>query len=275
MPQAPLYSPPTPDTARGLMADLWRGSLQDYVSNDPAYGTRIKDDFVQPRLNATSASANKDWWLQITGGSTAQAFTSVDGDPDGSVLLSATPTTSGDDGATAHFGDEAATGNRVNLPTHATAPRGRVVYQTRATRSHGTVRIYFAGLAPAAAAVLAAGGALPDSAYLGFRIDLSGNLDFVTKSAATGSGGVSDSVRVLNVADFPTGVSILGFAVNKDRSVDIVVNNQIFMVAARSINPLALPVVSLAPAYSVDSDAAEAVATTWVVDDIDVFVSAL
>lgn len=279
---APLYE--ISSSGRGLMASLWRQSLAAYVSGNPQYGVRISDDFTTPIVaNTTDASltaAGFQWWLQDSAaGGTSESLVSGT-NADGHAILSAT---TGTDhfGISMHYGTTAVTQGVVALPTHATAAarRGRVVFQTRVDL--GTLDTFFIGLTEPIVDFLSSVSALPTTSdYIGFYRYDDGALTFVTANDNNGGTAVIDSATILTAAEMATAEAIttfmnIGFAVNKDGSVDIVVNGKWYGSAGKSISSLALPIEYLTPKYETTRGPTGDKATvSLTIDDIHVFIEA-
>jgi hypothetical protein len=241
------------DLGREKSASLWRNSLEKYAdqaSGDPEIGAFYYDDFGKPRSNTTDASKDEGWFIQdAEAGGTVESFASI-ASPDGVARLSA-------DTGTDHFGIEAHRGatatsvGRVNLPTHATDPRGRVVYETRVKLAASDQ--YFIGLTEPIVEFLSTTSTLPaDSDYIGFFRSDAGVLKFVTATDNDGATAVTDEATILTAAevDALTDYVKLGFAVNPDSSVEIFVNGVSYHVLAATINPLALPIEALTEKYA-------------------------
>lgn len=271
----PLYDRVTPDTARGLTAALWRQSLAKYASLDPRYGSRpIADpDFHRNAPAGSDAAVNVGWFVQdAAAGGTSESFAST-ASPDGVRTLSAA---TGTDhfGIEAHYGATATSKGCVNLPTHSSDPRGRVVFETRV--DFDASDNFFIGLTEPIVEFLSATGALPaDSDYIGFSRTDAGDLLFVCANDNAGGTAVTDSATILAAASVPTGFAKVGFAVNVDNSVDITVNGVDYRADAKSINSLALPIESLTAKYATTRGATGDLATvSLVIDSCDVFVEA-
>lgn len=242
------------DLGREKSAALWRQSLEKYAdqaSGDPEVGAFYYDDFGKPRVNTTSASVNEGWFTQIAvaGAATSPNFSS-EPSPDGVARLSAT---TGTDhfGIEAHRGASATTLGRVNLPTHGTDARGRVVYETR-VKLAGSDQ-YFIGLTEPIVNFLSATSGLPTTSdYIGFyRVD-KGVLKFVVGNDNNGGTAVTDEATILTAAevDAKTGFVKLGFAVNPDKSVEIFVDGVSKHVLADGILSTALPIEALTEKYA-------------------------
>lgn len=280
----PLYDLVTPNTGRGLTASLWQQSLQRYVSNDPRYGIRIQDDFTATRTNTTDASHELNWFLQdANAGGTSESFISgaaADGTaavPDGVAILSVTTGTD-EHGIEVHYGATSTTQGIIALPTHSTDPRGRVVYETRVDLN--VVDQFFIGLTEPIVEFLSATSTLPtNSDYIGFyRLD-GGILQFVTGNDNNGGTAVIDSANLITAAAMDTleagddNFFKMGFAVNDDDTVDIVVNGVWYGTLAKTINSLALPIELLTPKYAITRGTTGNLATLDLpIDTLDVFV---
>lgn len=277
--QASLY--PNADSARGLMADLWRQSLQVYASNDPLYGYRLKEDFSRepcvPGVDVggttlaatvtgtTTAHQTMSGWVAQDAVTAGGTFTlSKNAGPEAGVKIAS-------NGTTADFGSELGIiGNPLAAPSHSSAPSRRLVAQFRI--DEGSVNGQTLAVltdASATTPIAGANDAIADVGYVGFQIDEDGDLNFVTKSATSGT---SDSVEVLESANFTRGdAHEVGFAINSDLSVDIVVDNVWYGVAGRSVNKAALPTGNLAPRFASTSSGTTAADLT--VMNVDVFAS--
>lgn len=255
-------------SARGLMACVWQQSLQAYVSNDPSFGYRIQDDFLNnftDAITGTTSSTDSDGWTgqdAVTAGGT-YAVTIEDG-PDGYVQISSTGTTN-DYGA--EFGK---TAKNIVLPSHASDPRGRVVTQVRLDNVDADMFGYVLTDAAATTPIAGASDALADVGYIGFQVREDGDLYFVTSSA---NGGTTDSAKLIDNGDWTsTAVHQLAFAVNKDQSLDIGVDGVWYNVAAASISSSSLPTGNLAPRFFCTAGATST-APTIQADCIDLFVT--
>jgi hypothetical protein len=280
MSTAPLYQPAEDyGTEKGLMACIWEGLLEAYVSGNPAFGTRISDDFTEPVAdNTTDATAVGGWFIQdAAAGGTVESLVST-ANPDGIRTLSAT---TGTDwfGIEAHYGTSATSLGCVALPQHSTLARGAVAYQTRVDLN--TLDSFFIGLTEPIVEFLSATGTLPTTSdYIGFYRTDDGALKFVCATDNNGGTAVSDTVDVLTAAEMAaledtSAFANLGFRVNVDGSVVIGVNGKPYMTASRSINPLALPIESLTPKYAILRGATGDAATVALpIDDIHVFIAA-
>jgi len=256
--QTSLY--PNSGSARGLMADLWRQSLQGYASNDPLYGYRFKEDFSREAcspgfpVGGTSVAATVTG--TTTGSRVASGWIAQDAVTAGGTFLLTknAGVESGvnldSDGTTADYGAELGySHNPIAAPTHSSAPSKRLVAQFRidegAVNGQTLAVLTDAG---ATTPIAGANDAIADVGYIGFQIDEGGDLNFVTSSA---NGGTTDSVEILESANFTrANVHELGFAINQDLSVDIVVDNVWYGVASRSISSAALPTGNLAPRFA-------------------------
>lgn len=247
MTQTALYSQSAPYTGRYLLADLWRNSLQDYVSNDPGYGYRQRTDFVTESLKTSDGTAN-----QITGttavtaaeGWTGQDAVAAGGtytvsivEGDGGYMRLASGTTTNNQGV-----EVGRTMRQFALPSHSTTPSSRFVAQFRI--NNGTAADWGLLMSDAAYNVPIAGtNAIADVGYIGFRVNDAGDLLFVAKSAAAGT---ADSKTLIAAANFTkTGVHTLGFAVNADKTVDVDVDGVWYRNAVSTFNQAALPTGNL------------------------------
>lgn len=222
-------------TARDLSADLWRHSLEAYVSEDPALGSRYFDDFLVPSTNTTDATSVDGWFIEdMAAGGTVESFASIAA-VNGKRTLSATT-------GTAHFGIEAHRGvARANEGTILAGNGQRIVHEV--LLSLPSADAYFVGLSESGALLFdATTGLVATQDYIGFFRSAGGDLTFVTATDNAGGTAVADSVVVLAAASAPTGVSKLGFAINGDGTVDICVDGVLYPVAAKAINSLALPI---------------------------------
>lgn len=277
----PLYDKTTPDTSRGLTGGLWRQSLEAYVSNNPAYGTRLQTDFINENLKTSDGTTNQitgtttathaEGWIGQDAGVAGGTYTiaRVAG-PDGFIRLS-------NGTGTADFGCELGrTVADVPLITHTTAAtrRGRVVMECRITNVDADR--FFMGLTSIAATtpLSAIGNTFADAGYCGIHVQNDGAVTFVSKSAAAGT---SDSATLISAADFGTFAGSshkLGFAINwqpTGTSVDVFIDGQWYKPAAMAIDPLSLPVATCAPRLFITSGDS-GVAPDCDIDSIDLFV---
>jgi hypothetical protein len=243
---APLYQKETPDHSRGLSAALWRNSLQAYVANDPAYGVRIKDDFTEhnPAITGTGTAELVRNWVVDRDGDDADgtvSFLNAAG-PDGVAILAST-TTSGDDGVTARYSPAL-----VNLPTHGSNPRGRVVLEARVD-DLDIAEVWFVGLSEANNQFLDGDSLLPDDQdYIGFYSDDHGaTVKFVIRNDNDGGTAVEDEVTVLDADLDLAEFNKLGLAVNVDGSIEICVNGKRLFALESQIDRDAAPIETLTP----------------------------
>lgn len=275
----PLYDKDTPDVVRGFTAALWHQSLDGYASNNPAFGVRFREDFLDDRAaNTTVNTAVGGWYMDDVGTLSAASITHSATNPDGSIIVSGTPD-GASEGVYIKKGEANATGETINLPTHATSSlrRGKVIAEVRVVSRSVTGatagRAYFYGLQTNTATVspITAGGAsMVNVGHIGFWVNLTGDLVFTCKSAV---GGTADSATIIAGADLPTGVLKCGWAVNENGSVEIVVNGVRYDAAAKTIDSAALPTTSLCRVIAVDNGANTSVAGTTEVDSFDVYVA--
>jgi hypothetical protein len=277
------YSLAAAAVGRELSANLWRNTLTAYA-NEPNYGVLYFEDFIEDRINASDASAELGWFMQNSvDGGTSNKFISVANKPDGVVSLEAT---TGTDvyGNGVHRGATATTSDLIHLPTHnaggTTAdPRGRVVYETLVDL-HLVDQCFIGLTEPIVEFLVTSTGALPqNSDYIGFYRSDAGDLNFVCANDNAGGVAVTDSCRAIAAASIPTTAGVftkLGFAVNRDNSVDISVNGVLIPRSVSSINPLALPIEGLTPAYEGQRGATANLATIkLLIDWVSTFVEAL
>jgi hypothetical protein len=243
MSSAPYYAVTTPNTNRGLDAAVWQLALSDYVSNNPLYGTRFSDDFVETLVGLTgtvAATIDRKWTVRdaaAAGGTYAFANSVL---VDGVGELSSTGTTN-------HFGVEAQGAGFFALPTHTTTPRGRLCFQARV--DFDTADTVFVGLAENQANFLSATSALPtDSDYVGFYTDDNGaTLSFVCANDNAGGTAVTDTFTIPAGDISAAGTyNNLAFSVDIDSNVIISVNGNVYAKLQAEIDPLALPIESLA-----------------------------
>lgn len=272
MSQAPLYSRVLPDTSKSLNADLWRNSLQDYEANDAGFGNRQKANFSTASLKTSDGTTN-----QITGTTAVTAaegwcgqdavaaggtytVSIVEGDP--SALRLASGATTANQGV-----EVGRTHRQFVLPSHATTPNQRTVNQVRVNNS--TAADWGVLLSDAAYNVPIAGAnAIADVGYIGFRVNDAGDLLFVASSV---TGGVTDSKTLIAAANFvKTGIHVVGFAVNQDKSVDVVVDGQVFKTVMASFKKTALPTGNLSPRFFATCGSG-IVAPTFDVTNFDLF----
>lgn len=222
---------------RGLSADLWRHSLDQFVSLDPLYGSRIFDDFLGVNT--------PDWTVNTAGvaGSTGHAFTresAIHG------IGNLTAVTAVDhEGVQAIYG--AVTGGSVLI-----VPGKRTVYETLLYPKSGS-NTFFAGLAEIVQ-ILSSTSTLNDEGYIGFYRVNSGGLNFVCNN--TGVGGAPESVEVMTSADLAALITAgdplkVGVAVNIDGKVDICVNGVLKTTEAKTIEFVNVPTEYLTPRYIV------------------------
>jgi hypothetical protein len=235
---APRVSTDTP--TRQPTPELWRGQLEAFSGpTADAVVQLIDDDFKQAQLHAEDTVVGG--WLLSDAASGGTATAPTNADPNGVKTIT-------DAGGTAHFGgsllkaDGATAVANINLPSHATAPKGRVVCE--ALINPISTDVVFVGLTDNGADFLSSSSALGDKNYIGFFKGQAGDLTFVTSDTAVGT-QVSDSATVLAAASIPTTPFKVGFAVNTDNSVEIVVNEVRYRALERTINPAALPTASL------------------------------
>ena len=234
---------------REKTAALWNDAMEAYASL-PEVGTYYFEDFHEPFANPTDAAVAvvPGYFVQdAAAGGTAESFTNA-ASPHGLARLFATT-------GTDHFGIEAHRGSTstslgsVNLPTHSTDPQGEVIFETYV--DFDLSDNWFIGLTEPIVQFLSSIGVLPtDSDYIGFqRID-AGALLFVTGNDNNAGTAVIDSATILATADVPTGLTKLGFRVNRDQSVDIFVDGVSYVTLAATINALALPIETLTQKYA-------------------------
>lgn len=266
------YSKSTP--GRELTPALWARILEAWA-NDPSVGSFDFDDFLQPISNTTDASGAHGWFIQdAVAGGTNESFASQ-ASPDGVARLSA-------DTGTDHFGIELHRGMTatnvagVNLPTHSTDPRGRVVFEARVDLSGSDN--YFVGLTEPIVEFLSATGTLPTSSdYIGFYRADSGDLKFVCANDNNGGTAVTDEATILTDAQITAKTDFvkLGFAVNRDQTVDIFVDGVSYRTQALTINSLALPIEGLTKKIATTRGATGDLASVAVdIDWIGTFVEA-
>lgn len=201
--------------------ELWRNALEKF--DEPSVAQYYFDDFVTNQFaNTSDASSAGGWYIQDgAAGGTSESFIATNG-PNGIQTLSAATGTA-HFSIEAHRGPAATTGATVNLPSHASAGKGAVVFEARVslTAAHAT----FVGLTEAIAVFLDATSDVPtDSDYIGFYKEAAGDLLFVNANDNDGGTAVSSSKTILAAADVPTGYTKLGFRVNADQTVEIFVN---------------------------------------------------
>lgn len=277
MSSAPIYAKATPDTGRGLTAALWRGALRTYLDGNPEYGTRIYDDFVQPRANATDASANNGWFIQdAAAGGTNEAFTSI-ASPDGVAQLSAS---TGTDhfGIEAHLGESATTAGMINLPTATTDPRGNVIVEFRVNLTDQ--KSFFIGLTEPIVEFLSSTSTLPtDSDYAGFFRSDGGALKLVCANDNDGGTAVTDEYELLTAAEMDALEDAsdnwfrLAVRFNKDGSVESAVNGTWYSADKMGILETALPEEALTLKLALTRGATDDQATVELpIDRYDVFI---
>ena len=239
---------------RRLSANLWRNSLDEYADGHPEIGSFDFCDFVGRDAvgNTSDAAAQSGWFVQdAAAGGTNENFANV-ASPDGIAVLSAS---TGTDhfGIEAHRGYSATTGAWVNLPTHATDARGRVVFETYVDFDESDN--WFIGLTEAIVEFLSATGTLPTASdYIGFYRADDGDLKFVCANDNDGGTAVTDSITIIAAADAPTGLQKVGFAVNKDNSVEICVAGDLIKLDTSGVTIVvdedALPIETLTQKYA-------------------------
>lgn len=242
MPTRPRYAITLPDSGRRLTGDLWRTSLEAYVENNPELGIRVQDDFVRApvALTGTTAVTTDGFWSATDSAAAGGTYTvALEAGADGIVDVGST-------GTTAHFG-VALHGNPViTTPNHATAAqrRGRVVFEARI--DFDTADTVFLGLGEDGSNLLSATSALPaDQDYAGFYTDDNGaTLSFRIANDNNGGTAVTDSFTI-PVADLVDGFNRLGFAINRDLSVDIAVNGKVYTRLQNGIVSGAVPIETL------------------------------
>lgn len=237
---APLYDLTPNATGRHLMAALWQTVLFGHVNSDPSLGVLIRDDFTKYRnpTGTTSPSVAEGWSVadSAAAGGT-YSFTSVAG-PGGLAELNSTGTTN-------HFGAEA-----QYLPAmictgkHSTTPKGRVTLQVRF--DPGDADTIFIGLSEAGDNFLSATSTLPtDSDYIGFYSTDNGvSWTFVSHNDNNAGTAVTDSFTV-PAAMFGSDYNNFGFAINKDGSVEVVVNDNYLAALSAGIRSTAVPIETL------------------------------
>jgi hypothetical protein len=258
MSQAPLYSLEAPNAKRGLQADLWRGSLQKYASNDPSYGIRLKKDFVgdfcfsglantagNGTTGTTGVAYNSGLTIQdaVTAGGT-YAVTPVSA-PGGVALVA-------NDGTTADFGVEVG-GDCLCFTTpkatDADEKSERLIIEARvdlvAVNGQFVLGYTSAGVTTP---VVGANDAVADHGYIVLQIDENGDLNLLTSSA---TGGTTDSVQVIATADWTKlDQHLIGLAVNRvgtSCTVEVCVDNQWYSPQVLGIDPASVPVGDLRP----------------------------
>lgn len=245
MSQAPLYSAVAPDSSRGLQADLWRDSLQNYETNDPRYGVRFKRDFAGDCHNVVAATGTTT--PSYTGGFVAQdavtaggtyAITNVVG-PNGEVLVANNGTTA-DFGV--EFGGEVLCFTTPKATTAAERSR-RLICDVRVdlVAVNGQFVVGFTS-AGALVPIVGANDAIADHGYCVLQIDEAGDLNLLTKSA---TGGTADSVQVIANADWTKlDQHVLGLAITKvgdSAQVEVCVDNQWYKPSVLNIDPDSIP----------------------------------
>lgn len=237
---------------------LWRGTLERYADS-VLLGTFRSDDFKTPQTVTVGAVSNSSWRLSEAGvgGASAEAF-DTSTDPDGVANLAAT---TGTDwiGVQAFKSEADDQGENVVLPTHATDPRGTVVFETRVFLDATLNDTYFIGLVEpeqGATDVLGATGVPSDAIdYIGFyRLD-GGDLQFIVRNDNAGVTAVEYNVDVVAAADIPDVAWVkLGFRVNADNQVEIYVDEVKKVKTSDTVADIvvpstALPIENLTRAY--------------------------
>lgn len=237
---APLYDLTTNATGRHLMAALWQSSLFGHVLSDPSLGVLIRDDFTKYRnpTGTTSPAVAEGWSVadSAAAGGT-YSFATVAG-PYGIAELNSTGTTN-------HFGAEAQyLPAMVCTSKHATTPKNRVVFQTRFDA--GDADTIFIGLSESGDNFLSATSTLPaDSDYIGFySTDNGATWTFVSHNDNAAGTAVTDSFTI-PAGTYGSDYNNFGFAVNKDGSVEVVVNDNYLATLSAGIRSTAVPIETL------------------------------
>ncbi len=262
----PVYAKADDSVARGLDANVWQQSLNAYVSNNPLYGIRSSDDFVDLKaaLTGTTSSSTADGWVvsdAANAGGTYD-FANTEG-ADGVQTLSTTGTTN-------HFGAVAQRKAVVTLPTATTGARGRVCFECRVDLDDADT--VFVGLGETGT-VLIASSALPTAAdCIGFYTDDNGaTMTFESVNDNAGGTRSAGSFTIPAAVLAASGYQNLAFAVNKDGSVDIGVNGHWYGKRTNGIESANLPIEVLAPSL-VCTNGGGTTAASIIVDSIDCFV---
>lgn len=234
---------------------LWRGTLERYADS-VLLGTFRSDDFKTPFTTAyttTTAAVTPDghWIVGDAGAGSGSGVFSTTTDPDGTVELTGVNSANVDwEGSQAQAGGAETQGENIVLPTHATDPRGTVVYETRVFLDATLNDTFFIGLAEpdmAATALLGATGVLTDAAdYIGFyRLD-GGDLQFVVRNDNAGVTAVEYNVDVVAAADIPDVAWVkLGFRVNADNQVEVYVDEVKKVKTSDTVADIVVPSTAL------------------------------
>lgn len=267
MSQAPLYTKTLPDTSRGLNADLWRHSLQDYARNDPAFGIRIKDDFTDHNNAITGTGTPefvRSWSVDREAGNSDGTVSFLNSSSvDGVGQLNSTSTTN-HGGITAQYVPAL-----ITTSQHSTDPRGRVVCQIRLDFIDADT--IFVGLSEAGDQFLSATSTLPaDEDFIGFySVDGGTNVTFYCRNDNNAGTAVEQTFDVTSYLS-GTGYQNVGFAVNKDGSVEVVVNGYWLPGKITGITSAAVPIETLTPRLSATAGGGST-APTLDIDCIDVY----
>jgi len=269
MSSAPLYAVTQPTTSRGLDANVWHQSLSDYVSNNPLYGYRFSDDFVETLVGLTGTTGvtiDRKWTVRdaAAAGGTYE-FANVSG-ADGVAELTSTGTTN-------HFGAEAQSPVCIVTPKHSTTPRGRVVWQARVDWS--TADTIFVGLGEFGQFLSATSQLTTTADYIGFYTEDNGaTLTFVCANDNAGGTAVTDSFTIPASILQATGTyNNLAFAINTDGSVEIGVNGYWYGKVRNGIVETAIPIEDLCVTLAATAGAGTTAPEIFL-DCVDCFVAA-
>lgn len=260
---APLYSVTTPNTDRGLDANVWLKSLAAYADVNPLYGYNFADDFVETLVGLTGTTAvtiDRKWTVRdaaAAGGT--YAFANVAG-PDGVASLSSTGTTN-------HFGVEAESPLVIVTPKHATTPRGRVCFQARVDWS--TADSVYVGLTEAGTH-LSSTSTLPTTGdHIGFyTTDNGATLTFAATNDNAGGTAVAQTFTIPAADISATGTyTNLAFSIEKDGSIVVSVNGNVYLPVQTALTYLAVPIENLCVRLSATAGGGT-VAPAILVDDV-------
>ncbi len=266
MSNVPLYPRAAGSVAPGLVAEIWGQSVQAYVSNDPAFGVRTKlrpAEFSPLPLTGTTSATHAQGWTAQDAVQTNGTYAVTDAAQPKGQLAVANGATDADSGC--EFGGSVLA---HATPKHASAPSNRFNFQAFVdpVAVNGQV---LAGMTSAGAAtpVCGANDAVADHGFIGFQVNEAGHLNFLTKSATSGTAG---SVQVLAAGAWtPLDPHVLAFAVDKTGKVTISVDNVLYSAKAAQVNPASIPTGTLRPVLACTSSGSTAASMR--VGDVDIF----
>lgn len=237
----PRYALDTPETQRNLTADLWRQSLDEYVTAYPEHGVKIDEDFADYVSASSTGTASVGGSYSVDReGADADGTASIvtqDG-PDGVALVSSSTTTN-------HNGVSVQRLPAVVVtPKHASTPRGRLVFEAIVDVDAAVV---FVGLTPKGDQFLSSTSTLPTTVdYIGF-LKSGSAYSFVSRRH---SNTTSDSFAIPAALLADGSKHKLGFAVNVDGSIDIAVDGRVIQKTVNKLSDACIPNVSLVPRVS-------------------------